>query len=383
MKKQHVIIGVFLVVLFMGGFFSGALFSKNEAKPENEVKQSPFSTKSPDVKDMPKIEEQKSSVLIGYNQDFRDPNQVDYAKLTHVIFSFAHPEKDGSLLFTGDHAIKNLQDTVKNAKKHQTKVILAVGGWYHMNGGESYGYFSSALAKPESQKKLITELMSAVEKYNLDGIDIDFEHPRTNEDATNLTVFMKELSKQLHSKEKELSIAVHSKIHGETLTELGYVKYEPTMFEYVDYVNIMAYDGQWDGGYFAKNLSPYPFTEKIVSYWRNLFDSHKLSREKLVLGVPFYAQPENPDIKQVSYGAIVSANSKNANNDTVMMNGTTYHFNGKATMQRKTQLALKNGFGGMMIWELGHDSTGPESMVGTIFEALETTKVSGYYTLKK
>ena len=46
------------------------------------------------------------------------------------------------------------------------------------------------------------------------------------------------------------------------------VVYEPSMFKNVDHVNIMAYDGQWDDGYNASNLSPYPYTRE----YRKLLD---------------------------------------------------------------------------------------------------------------
>jgi GH18 family chitinase len=143
------------------------------------------------------------------------------------------------------------------------------------------------------------------------------------------------------------------------------------MFNYVDHVNIMAYDGHWDGEYNAANLSPYSFVENIVSYWSTLFDKHGIEKEKLVLGVPFYAQPEDVSIKQVSYEAIINSNPTNAKRDTVQMNGTTYHYNGVTTIQKKTNLALDNGFGGMMLWELGHDAKGSHSLTSVISQVLE------------
>lgn len=157
------------------------------------------------------------------------------------------------------------------------------------------------------------------------------------------------------------------------------------MFKDVDHVNIMAYDGQWDGSYNAANLSPYPFTEKIVNYWSQLFDEQKISKEKLVLGVPSYAQPADPNIKQVSYGAIINQNSANASSDTVKMNGTTYYYNGAVMMKKKTKLALDNGFGGMMIWELGLDAKGSNSLTSSISNTIKESINSPvkYYTVVK
>ncbi|MFT4414247.1 glycoside hydrolase family 18 protein [Fredinandcohnia humi] len=385
MNKRYIFLGVLLSLIFIGGFLSGVFFSKEDNELSSlKSKDAPISTKIPFKKEIPRIEDKRSNVLIGYVQDFRNPNDIPYSKLTHIIFSFAHPTKDGGLLFTGDHALKNLQTIVSKAEEHNTKVLLAIGGWYHMNGGESYDYFSAALANPTSQKKLVNELLKVINREKLDGIDIDFEHPRTEADSKNLNTFITDLSKQLHSNNKELSIAVHSKIHGSTLTELGYVKYEPSMFHNVDYVNIMAYDGQWDGGYNPQNLAPYPFTERIVSYWASLFDSHNVSKRKLVLGVPFYAQPVDPKIKQVSYEAIIQDNPANATKDVIKMNGTTYYYNGQTMMTKKTKLAIENNFGGMMIWELGLDSKDDYSLTRTIFNELNSKKkLISYYENKK
>lgn len=385
MKKKFQIL-IMIAIIFAGSFAAGTFFTKNSVQPESTklAKTAAQSAKNPVPKSSPGLSDVPSKVLIGYVQDYRDPNAIDYSNLTHVIFSFAHPEKDGSLSFNGDTAMNNLRRMVSNAHKHDTKAILAVGGWYHIKGGESYEYFKSAIASSNSRKKLVNELVNVADRENLDGIDIDFEHPRSKTDAQYLAAFIKDLSKKLHAANKELSVAVHSKIHSVTGTEAGFVVYDPSMFQHVDYVNIMAYDGQWDGGYNAANLSPYPFTEKIVNYWAKLFDSQNIPRDKLVLGVPFYAQPEDPAIKQVSYEAIINHNPEYAGKDKISMNGTTYYYNGKATMQKKTNLALNNGFGGMMIWEVGLDAKGPYSLTGAIAQVLKNseTKPVKYYSVK-
>ncbi|MBT2737698.1 glycoside hydrolase family 18 protein [Bacillus sp. ISL-7] len=388
MNKRHLLLGLVIAVTFIGGILTGVIYTKNSEKQDRPntliLEDAPKSAIKPNSKELPKLKKASSKVLIGYVQDFRDPNMVDYSKFTHVIFSFFHPTKDGGILYNGDSALKNLRAVVKNAKKHDTKVMLAIGGWYHIKGGESYNYFKPAISDPKSRAKLVKELTNIAVREKLDGIDIDFEHPRSTEDAQNLSAFAKELSAQLHPKKKELSIAVYSKINAETLTEVAAIQYDPSMFKTVDHVNIMAYDGQYDGSYNAANLSPYPYTEKIVNYWTKLFETQKLSKEKLVLGVPSYAQPEDPKIKQVSFAAIINNNPANAGRDTVQMNGTTYHYNGGVTMIKKTRLALDHGFGGMMMWEIGHDAQGSHSLTGTIFTELKNSSKEPvkYYTAK-
>ncbi|RFU67703.1 chitinase [Peribacillus saganii] len=376
MEKKSFLFGLIVLIIFCGGFLAGVLYSKHFTIKTSVVKQVPHSEKKPAPKEKPEIKTSSSKVLMGYVQDFRDPASIDYSKMTHVIFSFAHPAKDGSVLLNGDMALKNLRSTVGKAHKQNTKVILAVGGWYHIQGGESYDYFKEALANPSSRKKLVNELMRIIGREHLDGVDIDYEHPRSSEDARNLAVFTRELSERLHSQNKELSIAVYSKVHSVTGAEVKSVVFEPSMFQYVDHVNIMAYDGQYDVGYNAAYLSPFSFAENAVNYWAVLFEDHKLPKEKLVLGVPAYAQPEEQSIKQVSYATIIKKNPANGKRDTVSMNGTTYHYNGMDTIQKKTKLAMDQGFGGMMLWEAGHDAQGPQSVTSVISQVLTKSELA-------
>ena len=374
MKKNYRLLTIAALLIFIGGFFLVLIFKSTNTEKGQEQSQHKIGEvpklEQPIKKKKNQLEPVDSKVLIGYVQDFRDPASIEYSKLTHIIFSFAHPEKDGSLILNGEMALSNLRKTVKKAHQEDTKVMLAVGGMNHLKGGESYDYFKAALANPTSRTKLINELIEITNEENLDGVDIDFEHPRSKEDAQYLADFTKTLGEKLHLHNKQLSIAVYSMIHSVTGTEVQSVVYDPSMFHHVDHVNIMAYDGQWDGEYNAANLSPYPFTEDVVNYWSNLFDKHGISKEKLVLGVPFYGQPEDVKNNQVSYDTIINHDPANAERDRVNLNGTTYHYNGETTMIKKTNLALANGFGGMMLWELGHDAKGKRSLTNAIFDVL-------------
>lgn len=380
MKKRNLPLIVIMIVIFFGGFSAGIVVSSQSGKGkfiERTENALPSSIKEIGLKETPIVEKNGEKVMLAYVQDFRDPNKLDSESYTHVIFSFAHPTKTGDLLFNGEHALENLRAIVKKAQKTKTKVLLAVGGWYHVNGGESYPYFKEAISNQSSRTKLVQELDRVLTEEDLDGIDIDFEHPRSMEDAQILTVFIKELKSILEKKDKELSIAVNAKVHSTAGTEINNVIYDPSMFQYTDHVNIMAYDGQWDGDYDAANLSAYSYNVNIVNYWTNLFDSYGLPREKLVLGIPSYGQPEDPSKKQVSYAAIINENPQNAYQDTVSMKGITYHYNGIASVQKKTQLALINGLGGMMIWEAGLDAEGTNSLTRVLSEELKIRKEVG------
>ena len=50
----------------------------------------------------------------------------------------------------------------------------------------------------------------------------------------------------------------------------------------------------------------------------------------------------------------------------------TYYYNGEETIKKKTKLALDHGFGGMMMWELGHDAEGSHSLTQAISEVIQS-----------
>ncbi|WP_226665497.1 glycoside hydrolase family 18 protein [Metabacillus litoralis] len=364
MKNKHLTFSI-SILIFVVGVFSGIFYSS--FTNESEIESNPSNrimTKEEPVKGGTK--------LIGYVQDFRDPTGLNIKELTHIIFSFAHPTSNGELLMNGEAAYTNLQTITKKAHKQNTKVFLAVGGWYHIEGGTSYDYFKEAISKDHSKSKLINELMKITQKHNLDGIDIDFEHPRSSEDAAHLLSFIKDLSNQLHGEDKELSIAVYSKVNSVTGEEVKSIVYDSEMFKFVDHVNIMAYDGHWDDEYDAAFLSPFSFTHDIVSYWTNMFDELGISRNKLVLGVPFYAQPEEETETQLAYNEIIAHDVTNSDQDRAIINEMIYHYNGTKTIKRKTKLAIVNGLGGMMIWEIGHDAPGDQSLMNVIAEIYDS-----------
>ncbi|RIW38318.1 chitinase [Bacillus salacetis] len=374
MRKLLPMLSLVILFTFAGGFYSGVVYKETESVQSSSefghhFKRSPQLNLS--AKEIPEIVPDSPKVLMGYVQDYQMPGKTDYSQLSHVLFSFAHPTESGGILLSGDHAWDNLRQTVKLAHEQNAEVLLAVGGWFHMNGGKSYPYFRKAISNETSRTKLVNELVKLVKQEDLDGVDIDFEHPRSQEDAQFLASFIKELKAKLEMMEKELSTAVYSKVDSVTGQENKSVIFLPSMFEAVDYVNIMAYDGQWDGGYDAANLSPYPFTENIVQYWSQLFELHGIPKDKLVLGVPFYAQPDDPSKPVLPYSAIVKKGNENALKDSVAVNGVNYYYNGRDTIRKKTDLALANDYGGMMIWEAGHDAQGENSLTRIIRDVLK------------
>lgn len=131
------------------------------------------------------------------------------------------------------------------AHANKTKVLLSVGGW---TGSQR---FSPMVATAESRKKFIEWNVNFIEKYNTDGVDLDWEYPGkqaagcnmfADDDADNFLLLLKELRQALDAKfpdtHKEISMAVHVQPFVKNGTPMNDVKeYVP----YFDHINLMTY----------------------------------------------------------------------------------------------------------------------------------------------
>ncbi|GAB7052416.1 glycosyl hydrolase family 18 protein [Catenuloplanes indicus] len=269
---------------------------------------------------------------------------IPYDKLTHVMYSFARPNADGSLQPLQNTA--KLEQIVQLARPHGVKVMIAVGGW--MDGDDSA--FETLAATPEGRARHVQALVGLVDQYGLDGVDMDWEYPDPGVSAERFTLLMSELSTALHGRGKLLTAAVSSKNAGSGV--------QPEVFALVDFLNIMTYDG----GTPHANVD---WTVDAVNWWKG----RGLPAGKAVVGVPFYSRPSF-----LTFADLVARDQANADRDCVVVNGKDECYNGLPNLRTKTSWALANA-GGMMNWQLAMDATGTYSAVTAIYET--ATAASG------
>ncbi|MEV4282926.1 glycosyl hydrolase family 18 protein [Actinoplanes xinjiangensis] len=265
---------------------------------------------------------------------------VQYSKLTHINYSFALPNANGTLQPIENTA--KLQQLVTLGHQNNVRVSLAVGGW---NDGNDSA-FESLAAGAGTRTTFVNSLMSVVRQYNLDGIDMDWEYPDPGASADNYTALMGQLSTALHNEGKLLTAAVVSE--GGTANGV-----QPAVFGHVDWLNIMAYDG-------GTPHANYDWSIAAANFWK----SRGLPKAKTVLGVPFYSRPG-----YYTYAQLVALDPANANRDCTTAGGAQQCYNGLPTIRRKTQWAMANA-GGIMNWELSQDATGANSLVSAIYETV-------------
>src|SRR5574339_1592 len=194
-----------------------------------------------------------------------------YEKLTHINYAFLTPKAHGTF-----NPIANgckLRKIVETAHKHDVQVCISVGGW----GWDAQ--FEEMAADPRLRKVFVQNLTAFVDEYQLDGVDMDWEYPDPGPSAENFVALIQELRAAMPDRLLTTAVVSYGDEHGLGVPDES--------FELFDFVNVMTYDGPDHG-----TMDQF---ERCLRYW----SGRGLPAEKIVLGVPFYGDPNLPYFKIV------------------------------------------------------------------------------------
>lgn len=164
--------------------------------------------------------------------------------------------------------------------------------WAHSRGYQVWALFSNGfepdwthtvLASYDTRIKMIKQLLSFAELYDLQGFNIDFENVYTK-DKDSLTQFVRELMPLAHEQNLVISIDVTVKSNSE-MWSLFYDR--QALGELIDYMMVMAYDEHWAGDSEPGSVSSLSWAESGIS---RILEEDGVPASKLVLGVPYYTR---------------------------------------------------------------------------------------------
>ncbi|MGO4495041.1 glycosyl hydrolase family 18 protein [Paenibacillus sp. 2RAB27] len=268
--------------------------------------------------------------VVGYVFSTADMNAVPYAKVTHLNYAFARPTATGG--FNIDNPT-NFASLVSQAHAQGKKIFLSIGGGQQV----STDNFAAFATNSSYRTDFVNNCINAINQYGLDGIDLDWEFPAGGNNPANYATLVSQMSTAIHNAGKLLTAAVNA--YGANADVIL-----SSTFNSFDWINIMAYDK----GTGAASAS-YQVAADSVNYWNV---TRGLAASKIVLGVPFYSSPN-----AIPYKVLVANDSQAPNKDFSTYNGVVEYYNGKATITSKTNLALNEGLGGIMVWESMSDTT--------------------------
>jgi GH18 family chitinase len=280
--------------------------------------------------------------VLAYVTEDTIPELIPYEKLTHINYAFVLPRPDGSLRDVSNGW--KLRKIVETANQYGVKVLISVGGW----GLEKE--FEAIAADPAIRTVFVQNLVAYAAKYELHGVDIDWEYPVVGVSDGNYLALMRELRAALP---QELLLTTAVPAYGQNAD--GFLA---ESFQYLDFVNLMVYDLSREAH------ATMAMAEQSLDYWQG----RGLPVEKTVLGVPFYSRPG-----EVPYRKLVGANPAAAQVDAFEFAGAMQYYNGIPTMEAKTRLALERA-SGIMFWTLSHDTTDEFSLLAAIDRVVKSSQ---------
>lgn len=291
--------------------------------------------------------------IVAYMPGYKDPATVADAKykmITHLFFAFltVNPTGDGSVLPLTTTEMSRFNTVKAKAAANNVKFGISV------MGAESI--FVSIANSPISRANFINNVVNFANNNGLAGVDIDWEYPRTMGTPvgpnTDYTALMRDLSTELHKVNKFLSAAITPAVYTSTNRDA----ISPDVYPYVDFFNIMQYDGAGYDSTEPLNHASMKMTDASLNVWLN---TKAMPKEKAILGMPLYGK----DAAGASLGfRDIEASGADVTLNVATVNGKTYGYNGTTLIKAKTQKA-KDRCNGIMFWEFSHDSNTTNSLI--------------------
>ena len=276
-----------------------------------------------------------------------------------MCYAFAHINEE-TLLPEIQNPSK-LSTLVSRCKALGVKCLLSFGV-------NSKSAMKEMAATKETRDKFADALIAMVKKYNLDGLDNDWEYPSTSDGSaqTNLEL-MKRLSAYCHdpANNKLLTMAITCAIYKGGYSE-GVLD---ALHQYVDWYNVMIYG--WAAGESEIGMYPTVMSKLEMSY-DYYINVRKMPTSKYLVGIGCYGNPSgiSKTNRTLTYASIVNQDPANSQkNEAVVVSSSypgqpyTIYYDGQPLVAEKTRWSMERNLGGMMYWEVGQDKQDGHSLI--------------------
>ncbi|CUH96142.1 hypothetical protein P22_2230 [Propionispora sp. 2/2-37] len=260
-----------------------------------------------------------------------------------------------------DRGGDNHAGVVEFAHENDISVLLLVNNEKQKNGNIP---IHTILNNPALRTKAITSMEAYIKKYNLDGINIDFEMVPP-EDRDNLSAFMKELYGRLKPQGYTVSIDVFPKQDESNDVAAAYDY--AALAKYADKIMVMTYDnhGMWSG---AGPIADINWVENNLKYALKY-----IPKNKLYLGIAGYGYDWSArGVESLEYAPLTALAEKH--NATIKWDDTAkspyfYYtdeagvahevwFENSESLKHKLDLVNQYDIAGAALWKLGEEDPG-------------------------
>lgn len=227
-------------------------------------------------------------------------------------------------------ALKEIIDCRSN-KNHNVKLIVTA-----LADGTGGGHEGVNVYMAEHWQSIADKIVNFVNKYEFDGVDIDWEYPQSPEDWSNYDSFIARLDDGMHETNPDAIIS--------TALSSGNLGLSKETWGRLDQIQFMAYDGQDEDGY---QSSLQQAQEGLQAFADNGADVSKINIGIAAYGRPVNLSPYWPlwrDLKEANYW---DNKYYNVHDSDQVFECT---FCSPALAGDKTAYALMSGAGGVMVF---------------------------------
>ncbi|RWR82563.1 acidic mammalian chitinase-like protein [Cinnamomum micranthum f. kanehirae] len=315
------------------------------------------------------------------------PHDVHRHHLLHpCLYGFVLPDPTTyriNINQQDDELLANFTTTLQG-KVPPAKALLSIGG-----GGNNPAIFAQMASSAKNRAAFIDSTIAAARKYGLDGLDLDWEFPQSQEEMDNLGDLFEEWSAAL-AKEAAATSSWRLLLTAAVYFAAEFIladnrSYPSTSIrKNVDWVNAMCFDyhGTWNTSVTGAHAALYdPKSNVSTSFGLRSWVSAGVPAGKVVMGLPLYGRtwqlrdPAEHGVGAPAVGVgpggglmqfkdLMDYNVEN--NATEVYDGitvSTYSYSGTAwigydgAMSVKEKIYYAQGLhlGGYFFWALGYD----------------------------
>ena len=310
----------------------------------------------------------------------------NYDKLTDEFFetmdivycAFVSVDENGNYK-TGNSLNNMSRYVIPKAHENGIYVIPSMGG----GDSAAANVFSKIASSDTTRKNFANSMVTLINTYGFDGIDIDWEVPKSSE-KENYTLLMKELYNAVKANNP----------HHLVTSAIGGGMWQPPRYDlensgkYHDYINVMLYSMCSSSGQYQNALYPsknkndsvngcgYTLTSCSFTETVKIYNDLGIPSNKLILGLAFYGVKQvKTDGAYKSGGSVFYTTLKSSylNNSNykyvydevaqvpylISTDGATFiSFDDSRSIKAKAAYVIESGCAGLMTWENGCDLSG-------------------------
>ncbi|PON37201.1 1,4-alpha-glucan-branching enzyme [Trema orientale] len=311
------------------------------------------------------------------------PSAINTSLFTHIFYAFLAPSDISHKFEISDStavSLSNFTSTLRYADP-PAKTLFSVGG-----GGDDTDYARIA-SEPSSRRVFIRSSIEVARKFGFDGVDLDWEFPKSPKEMKYLGLLLKEWRHAI-KREAQLTsrppLLLTAAVYFSVDFFLGDNRSFPVaaIRESLDWINVMTYDyhGAW-ANITGPNAALFDPTSNINTiYGLKSWIQAGMPTDKIVMGLPLYGrtwQLEDPNMNGVGAKAVGPGPGNGSLNynvvDRLLKNGSTVvydaatvsvysvvgsswiAFDNALTITTKIGFAQALGLRGYFFWALSFD----------------------------